>query len=110
MFTSATRLLLCFGMLALVVNAAAAQDEWPQFLGPQRNGISAAKGLLDSWPQDGPKQVWRAPGGVGMSGLVVSRGKALTLVQRDGQQWLVALDAASGKSLWQTPLAPEFRN
>ncbi|MBI3462377.1 MAG: hypothetical protein HY000_04860, partial [Planctomycetes bacterium] len=59
-----------------------AAGEWPQFLGPQRNGLSNETGLLDSWPEQGPKIVWRAAGGVGMSGLAVSRGRVLTLVQR----------------------------
>ena len=84
--------------------------EWPQLLGPQRNGRSSETGLLDRWPQGGPKEIWRVPGGVGMSGVSISRGRALTLVQREGKQWLIALDANTGKSQWQTELAPEFRN
>lgn len=88
----------------------AAKGEWPQFLGPQRNGCSSETGLLDRWPEAGPKEQWRVPGGVGMSGLAIRRGRVLTLVQRDGKQWLIALDAKSGDSIWQTPLAPEYRN
>lgn len=87
-----------------------AKGEWPQFLGPQRNGRSSETGLLDRFPDGGPKELWRVPGGVGMSGLAISRGRVLTLVQRDGKQWLIALDVKSGDSIWQTPLAPEYRN
>ena len=87
-----------------------ASGEWPQILGPQRNGLSAETGLLDRWPEQGPKVVWRAAGGVGMSGLAVSRGRVLTMVQREGKQWLVALNAQSGDSIWQTAIAPEYRN
>ncbi|MFM9960391.1 MAG: PQQ-binding-like beta-propeller repeat protein [Planctomycetaceae bacterium] len=87
-----------------------AKGEWPQILGPQRNGLSSETGLLDRWPDEGPKEVWRVPGGVGMSGLAISRGRVLTLVQRESQQWLIALDAKSGEAIWQTPLAPEYRN
>ena len=87
-----------------------AKGEWPQLLGPRRNGLSSETGLLDRFPEQGPKEVWRAPGGVGMSGLAISRGRVLTLVQRDGEQWLISLDAKSGESIWQTPLAPEYRN
>ena len=90
--------------------ATSAQDQWPQFLGQGRNGISTETGLLDEWPAGGPKEVWRAKGGVGMSGLAISRGRLLTMVQREGQQWLVALDAATGQPVWQTAVAPEFRN
>lgn len=87
-----------------------AKGEWPQILGPQRNGLSSETGLIDRFPDQGPKEVWRVAGGVGMSGLAISRGRVLTLVQRDGEQMLIALDAKSGKSIWQTPLAPEYRN
>ena len=65
---------------------------------------------MKSWPKEGPKEVWRVKGGVGMSGIAISGGKAMTLVQKDGKQWLLALDAKTGKSLWETPLAPEYEN
>ena len=84
--------------------------EWPQFLGPDRNGISAETGLIDTWPEGGPKEVWRVPGGVGMSGLVIKEGKLLTLVQREGQQWVVAHDSKTGKELWKSPLGSEYEN
>ena len=115
---SAGRSLILFAVVATVLpqtaeRAVAQTDaigEWPQLLGPQRNGLSAETGLLDRWPTDGPKEIWRVPGGVGMSGLAISRGRVLTLVQRDEKQWLIALDAKSGESVWQTALAPEYRN
>lgn len=112
--TFACALLLTFSNPAQAQSTAAAKDlgkhPWPQFLGPQRNGISSETGLVDSWPEGGPKKAWRAPGGVGMSGLVVDQGNVLTLVQREGKQWLVALDAKSGQPRWQTALAPAFTN
>src|SRR5262245_42258655 len=98
-----------FLLVSAIASFATAAD-WPQFLGPNRNGISAETGLIDSFPKDGPKEVWRVTGGVGMSGLAISGGRALTLIQKDGKQWLIALDAATGKSLWQTPLTVEFEN
>ncbi len=99
-------------LLALIVSIAAplVAGDWPQFLGPQRNGLSDETGLLDAWPANGPAEVWRVPGGVGMSGIAVSEGRAFTLVQTEGRQWLLALDAAKGNTLWRTPLAPEYEN
>jgi outer membrane protein assembly factor BamB len=88
----------------------AGADEWPQFLGPTRSGISTETGLLDKWPAGGVKQVWRAAGGVASSGLAISRGRVVTLAQKDGKQWLIALDARSGKPQWETPLAAEYKN
>ena len=105
------RFLLCLFVFFLAINVEAqTENEWPQFLGPNRNGISAETGLLDSWPKSGPREVWRVNGGVGMSGLAISRGRLLTMIQTDGKQHVVCLDAKTGESIWQTPVAPEYRN
>ncbi len=88
----------------------AAQSGWPQFLGPHRNGISAETGLIDALPAQGPREVWRVAGGVGMSAVAVVDGRAVTLVQRQGKQWVVCYDAAKGETLWQSDLAPQYRN
>lgn len=84
--------------------------DWPQFLGPSRNGISTETGLIESWPAAGVKEVWRAKGGVGMSGLAIQGGRLTTLVQQEGQQWLVSIDAKTGQSQWKTALAPEYKD
>ena len=84
--------------------------DWDQFLGPNRNGISSETGLIDSLPETGPVEVWRVPGGVGMSGLAISRDRLITLVQKDGEQKLVSLDALTGETSWEQMLAPEYKN
>jgi outer membrane protein assembly factor BamB len=98
---------VCCTLLFLRSSAA---DDWPQFLGPDRTGISRERGLLDAWPPEGPKEIWRVPGGGGMAGLAINGGWLVTLVQKDAQQWLVALDAKSGKPQWESPLAAEYKN
>ncbi|MDC0261765.1 PQQ-like beta-propeller repeat protein [Planctomycetaceae bacterium] len=95
-------------LTAMVIPARSA--DWPQHLGPHRNGISAETGLIDEWPADGLPEVFRVPGGVGMSGLAISRGMLVTLVQRSGQQFVMALDAKTGKTNWATPVAPAYTN
>lgn len=99
-------------LLAWMVSVArpTPAEDWPQFLGPRRNGISAEKNLLEHWPQRGLPEVWRVDGGVGMSNLVVAEGLAITLWQNDDHQELVALSADSGKLVWKTSVAPAFRN
>jgi outer membrane protein assembly factor BamB len=104
-----TRAVFLFAMIAGASTAMRA-DDWPQILGPSRNGISAEKNLLDAWPKGGPEELWRVPGGVGMSGLAISGGRVVTMVDSDGQQRVVALDAKSGKTLWATPVAKAFKN
>lgn len=105
------KFLSCLFVFFFAVNAGAqTANQWPQFLGPHRNGISAETGLLDSWPQGGPREVWRVKGGVGMSGLAISRGRLLTMIQNEGQQHVICLDSATGQRIWQTPVGPEYRN
>lgn len=87
-----------------------ASQDWPQILGPHRNGLSSETNLLDKWPEGGPKELWRVPGGVGMSGLAISRGRLVTLVQKEGRQFAQAIDAVTGKLIWERDLAAEYRN
>jgi len=84
--------------------------DWPQFLGPTRNGVSAEKELVDRWPAGGLPEVWRVDGGIGRSGLVVAGGKVATMWQDEDEQFVVLLDAATGKVLWKASVAPAFRN
>lgn len=90
------------------VNPAAA--DWPQFLGPHRNGLSSETGLLKVWPASGPKEVWRVKGGVGMSGLAIRQDRLVTLVQKDGRQFALALSPQTGKKLWETGIGPAYSN
>lgn len=103
---------LVLAVISAFASVAASTEaaDWPQFLGPQRNGISTETGLIKRWPVGGPNEVWRVAGGVGMSGLSISEGKLVTLVQKDGRQWAIALDAETGKQAWETDLAPEYHN
>jgi outer membrane protein assembly factor BamB len=84
--------------------------DWPQFLGPERTGISKETGLIDKLADGGPKEVWRVEGGVGMSGMAIAGGRLVTMWQGEGKDWVVALDAASGKTLWKTEIAPAYKN
>ena len=84
--------------------------DWPQFLGPDRTGISQETGLIDQWPEGGPSERWRVDGGVGMSGIVISDGTACTLIQTSGKQQVLALNAETGAVQWSTPIASEYRN
>jgi outer membrane protein assembly factor BamB len=91
----------------LVIRASA--DEWPQWRGPRRDGISRETGLLKSWPAGGPKQLWKTAGlGQGYSSFSVAGGKLFTQGQRDGKQFVLAFDVASGKKLWEAPAGGSF--
>ena len=90
---------------------AQANASWPQWRGPNRDGISNETGLLKQWPADGPPLVWKAKGaGNGYSSLVISNGKLYTMGLRGDREVIVAFDVATGKEAWATPHGKAFRN
>ena len=93
-----------------VCSAGTSADDWPQFLGPHRTGISRETKLFDAWPQGGAQEVWRVPGGIGMSGLAIERGKLVTMVQNDRHQEVICLNSETGQTFWRTAVAPAYRN
>lgn len=100
-------LLLCLAQQALAQTAAI----WPQWRGPNRDGISKETGLLKQWPAEGPPLVWKATGaGAGYSSFSVSGGKLYTLGLRGDREFVIAFDVATGKEAWATAHGGAFRN
>lgn len=96
-------------ILCLLAGTSLAAD-WPQFRGPNRDGVSRETGLLKSWPAGGPKLLWKAPMGEGYSHLAVSKGRLYTLFGEGNNDVAAAYDAATGKQLWKVPLGRKFIN
>jgi outer membrane protein assembly factor BamB len=91
------------GALTVLCLCAAASNaaDWPQFLGLNRDGTSAERGLLASWPRGGPRALWQKKVGEGYSGPVVADGKVI-LFHRVGDNDVVqCLDAARGEQFWK---------
>jgi outer membrane protein assembly factor BamB len=84
----------------LVCWAGASAADWPQWRGPQRNGISAERVNL-SWPATGLKVLWRASVGTGFSSASISQGRAYTLGNTANEDTVWCFDALSGKELWK---------
>ena len=81
-------------------------DDWPQWRGPGRNGISAETGLLKEWPKEGPKLVWEVKEiGSGYSTPAVV-GDRLYLLSNEGleNEFAQALSVRDGKRVWSTHL------
>ncbi len=93
--------------LAWLFTSVQAAD-WPQWRGPQRNGISEEKDWLDQWPAAGPKIAWTAKVGLGPSSFVIGGGRAFTLGHADGKDTVFCFEAATGKSLWKHSYAAEL--
>jgi outer membrane protein assembly factor BamB len=88
--------IICF----VVISNLKGQD-WPQYLGPGRNSISNQKGILRSWPQNGPEILWTVNVGIGFGGPVIKDGKVY-LLDRDDKVGdnLRCFELATGKEHW----------
>jgi len=96
-------------VLLLLTCAGAQGEDWPQFLGPARNGVYAGR-LGAAWEKSGPPVVWKLDVGQGFSAPVVARGKVILFHRRENQAIVEALDAATGKRVWQTAYATDYRD
>lgn len=96
---SAALLTFLLAVLAVAPHPAAAQ--WPQWGGPSRDFVVAASGLASSWSEQGPKKLWNRPLGEGYSMISVNDGKLFTSYRDGENEIIVALDAASGQTLWE---------
>ena len=105
-----SRILAAYFAVLILAGGVTKAADWPQFLGPDRNGISKETGLIDSWGASGPKELWRLPGGVGMAAVVVKGKLACTMIQTPREQQLLGFDAETGKKKWTATIAPNYRN
>ena len=87
---------------ALICTLVSAQgDDWPEWRGPQQNGVSRETGWMFQWPDDGPKVAWKANVGLGYSGFVVGDGRAYTAGHADGKDTVFCFAAGTGKEIWK---------
>ncbi len=102
---------LASALFALLISSASGSDDWPQWRGPNRDGLSLETGLLQSWPAGGPPLVWKAAGlGNGYSTVTVHQGRIFTLGAAKDIEYLIALDAGTGKELWRTRVGRRYEN
>lgn len=97
--------------LGSLVALSAFGADWPQWRGDSRRDHSPDKGLLAQWPQNGPKQVWSFDNaGLGYAGFAISKDSLFTMGLRDGQEFLIAVNASTGKELWSSPAGSKYPN
>jgi outer membrane protein assembly factor BamB len=105
-------------LTAVLALGAGAQDhrspaaaDWTQWGGPHRNFVSDTTGLASSWPPGGPKKLWSRPLGEGHSTVLAEgprlytmyrpAGGLLSYVRRSQEEVVVALEAATGRTVWE---------
>ncbi len=87
--------------LVSCISEVFAQD-WPQYLGPNRNSTSPQKGILRTWPASGPEVLWTANVGPGYGGPVIKDGKVYLLDRNDETGDIMrCFDFKTGKELWK---------
>jgi len=93
------RILITTLLLSFTLNSFA--SDWPQFRGPNRDGVSTEKGLAEQWPEKGPKLLWKTEGlGEGWSSVAIADKTIYTMGDLEDACYLFALNL-QGKQLWK---------
>src|SRR5688500_2742851 len=92
-----------------VFNSVGQAGDWPQILGPNRNGVAEREQLASRWPAAGPRTVWQIPVGRGYAGVAVAAGKVVVFDRQDNQEVVTIRNAMTGKEVWsaKTPVRYE---
>jgi outer membrane protein assembly factor BamB len=94
-----TSSLLPFGAVVFVSAASGASD-WPQFLGPTRNGVYGGSDLAEHWRSEGPALVWQKTVGHGFSGPSVADHQLILFHRLGDRETVECLDAQTGHPIW----------
>lgn len=93
----------------LVSGTSLRAGDWPQILGPSRNGQAASEKIAAAWSDDGPATLWTYPLGSGYAGPAIV-GERVIVFHRDGRSDVIeALSVQTGKSLWKKDFETTFR-
>jgi outer membrane protein assembly factor BamB len=87
-----------------------AAPDWPQFLGPERNGVYSGPPLAETWPASGPPKVWQKSVGEGFAGPVVVGDRVILFHRVKGEEVVEALDARTGNTQWRYAYKTVYRD
>ncbi|MBX9582531.1 MAG: PQQ-like beta-propeller repeat protein [Gemmataceae bacterium] len=102
-----TRLLPPVG-LVLAFSCTLSAADWPQWRGPNRDGVAPGVKLPDPWPDKPPEPKWKAAVGLGHSGPSIAGGRVFIMGLVEGNERCLALDADTGKELWKVEYPEPF--
>src|SRR5688572_2968510 len=101
---------LRIALLLLTIGGVAAAADWPQFLGPDRNGVYPGPALAEAWPAQGPRVVWRKTVGQGFAAPVVVQNRVIVFHRVGAQEIVDALDARTGAAVWRYQYPTAYRD
>ncbi|MHA3772379.1 outer membrane protein assembly factor BamB family protein [Verrucomicrobiota bacterium sgz303538] len=91
-------------IVSLLLAAPTRADDWPQWRGPHRDSIWHETGILDSFPSEGLKVLWRVPIGNGFSSPCIAQGRVFVtysqVTRTAANENVLCVDAATGKTIW----------
>lgn len=98
-----------FVMCILLISGNIIADDWPNWRGPDHNGISNETGWSTNWSKEGPKVLWKASLGTGFSSIAVSKGRVYAmgntgtkkLDEKEHKDIVFCFDEKTGKELWR---------
>jgi outer membrane protein assembly factor BamB len=104
---------LGIGLLAVFAAAnfslsAARAGDWPQVLGPHRNGIAEGEELASRWKSGGPPVTWEREVGASYSGVAVAAGRGFVFHRLDSEEVIEAVDVATGNPIWKQAYPTTF--
>jgi outer membrane protein assembly factor BamB len=105
-----------FGLLSVALAALVATgvtrgaSDWPQYLGPTRNGTYGGPPLGDGWGTGGPRVVWRKQVGQGFAGPAVVGNRVILFHRVGNEEVLESLDATTGNSIWRYAYPTTYRD
>jgi outer membrane protein assembly factor BamB len=101
--------MVCFAA-AVASHVLVTAADWPQFLGPARNGVYAGPPLADSWPASGPRVAWQKQVGQGFAGPAVADGRVIVFHRQGREEIVESLDAKTGSAQWRYAYATAYRD
>lgn len=90
------------------LSEGAGSPSWLQWGGPRRNFEAPTSHLATTWPETGPRQIWRRGLGDGQSAVLFEAGRLYTMHRRNDEEAVICLDAHTGKTIWETAYDAEY--
>ncbi len=108
MKTRPMRLVIAAGLACGLWTTRAGAGDWPQILGPHRDGRAEKESLADAWPAGGPKLVWARPVGRGYAGVSVVGEQGVLFHRVENEELVEGFAAKTGKSTWKYAIPTSY--
>src|SRR6476619_647666 len=96
-------------LLGLLLHVCLRAEDWPQFLGPRRDGSYSGE-ISSAWPKEGPARAWQKDIGAGFAGPVVAQGRVFIFHRGGNEEKRDCLDADTGSNVWSNGYPATYRD